>query len=778
MRRLALLATLLSLGAATARVRADDDDPLRGLSGARALEFAKELSSDQMQGRRSGVSSGRRAEDWVVKLLGNMGVTPMDPDGLYVNAFSFGTSLVAPPIGLTVGEKAAEYGTDYVDLLYTGAGTVDAEVVFVGYGIAAPERGLDDYAGVDVKGKVALVLWGAPPARESEFTPERAIGYKSALAADRGAAAFLICEGANAVQGTIQDKNVRPNLPALWVRSALVDTILAGPAPTKPPEPGAPAVVPKTLDSLKKELEAGTSSKSFATGTKVKVVVNAKYYANVEARNVIGGFNGADPDLRHEAIVVGAHLDHLGLDASGRVFNGADDNASGSSSLLMLLETLANNGWRPKRTVVFTWFAGEEQGLAGSKAMVADPVFVHKHIVAMLNMDMTGQGKPAVKLGGRDGYPALWNRMMKFVPAADLTVLNPFRVEENSDHWPFHERGIPAFFAVTDGDHPNYHQLGDDAVNLKPECLEAAARVVGRLLVGLAAIETPLHTGREAATYVLHEGARVVTGPASEKALAEMLARGGGVAADRTAFVDPGWSAVIVPVDERAPADGATWAKLEASIKRRVSEAVLIRTAGDLMGGPKAGRTAILPRYLCFDSARRSPMDFTALRAQGVRWIDPFDPAKPLADAERDAALAAAVAARMIVDLTGLPAAARGPARAALGAHPATLRVSAPLAADAKAAAAALEALRKALGPHTLVLLSGGAEVPVLSAEALAGAVDPASAPAAVVSEATAALEDLLASSSGELEDPRGALRLRVRSLFGGSIADLLRRLP
>ncbi len=780
MRRILMLAMLLTCGVRAEIVRADDDDPLKGLSGATALEYAKALSDDKMQGRRSGFPSGKWAEDWMIKELGNMGVTPMDPDGLYASAFNFGTSHVSKPIVLEVMAKTAEYGPDFVDLLYTGGGKVEAEVVFVGYGICAKDRGLDDYAGVDVKGKIVLALRGAPPAREAEFLAEKFIGAKSSLAADRGAAAFLICEGKAAVPGTIQNQFVRPDLPALWISQALADSILKGPPPP-PPVPGeapaAPPPPPPTLDGLKKELEAGTSSKSFATGTKVKVEVNAKYYPSVEARNVVGGFRGKDPDLRNEAIVVGAHLDHLGTDAMGRVYNGADDNASGSASLLMLLKTLTENNWAPKRNVVFVWFAGEEQGLAGSRAMAINPIPEVRNIVAMINMDMTGQGKPSVALGGRDGYPALWNRMMTFLPAADRTVLNPFRVEENSDHWPFHERGIPAFFAHTDGEHPNYHQLGDDSAHLKPECLEAAARVVGRLLVGLADIPTPLRTGREAATYVLHEGARVVTGPGSAKALVEMLARTREAPADRSAFVDPGWSAVIVPIDERTPADGATWTKLDDSIRRRSMEAVLMRTAGDLVNGPKAGRTAILPRYICFDSARKSPVDFTALRTQGVRFIDPFDPAKPPTDAERDAVLSAAVTARLIVDLTGLPTTALAAARVKLGTHPAMLRVSAPLAGDARAAATALTDRRKALGPDTLVLLSGGAEAAALSAAALSATSDPTLAPVAVVSEDTPALETLLAPISGDLEEPKGAMRLRVKELFGGAIAAFMRRI-
>lgn len=765
MRRIAI-GLVLPLLLAGGRVRADDD-PLAGLSGARALEFAKVLASDAMAGRRSGVGSGRKAEDWVQGKLVNMGLEPMDGEGIYMNAFTMGTTIVEAPIELRVGgskgdAKPATYGVDYVDQLYTGAGTVESDVVFVGYGITAKDRGLDDYEGVDVKGKIVLALRGAPALRESEFVDERMIGWKSSHAADLGAAAFLVCDGTKAIMGTVQNKYVRPALPVLWVTNAIADALLA---PAK-----------KTITELKAEREAGTPVKALATGSTAKVEVHGKYYPNVEARNVIGGFRGVDPEVRNETIVVGAHLDHLGQDATGRVFNGADDNASGSSSLLALAETLAKNGWRPRRTVVFAWFAGEEQGLAGSRAMAAEPVFPHKHIVAMINLDMSGQGTTAVKVGGRDGYPEMWKRMTDFVAPADRAAIKQFRVEENSDHWPFHERGIPAFFAVTDGDHPNYHQLSDDAENLKPECLEAAARVVGRMLVGLAEVPTPLHTGRETAGYALREKARVVEGPASAKALSDLMARAPDAPADPTAFVDPGYATVILPLDERSAPDGLAFEKLDEAIKLRRATAVLVRSAGDQLGGPKAGRTGVLPRYACADTARTSPASLEKLRAVGVRWIDPFDRAKPPTDAERDAILAAAVSSKLIVDLTGLPDAMLAPARAKLGDHPATWRAWAPMGANADSAAKALVDRRKALGPLTLVLLAGGADEPLLTAQAL-GAPEAADlAPVAIVSEDTPRLEERLACVADDLADPKGPIRGRVRSLFGGTLADLLRR--
>src|SRR5262249_10146185 len=159
-----------------------------------------------------------------------------------------------------------------------------------------------------------------------------------------------------------------------------------------------------------------------------------------------------------------------------------------------------------------------------------------------------------------------YETMTGFLPAEWKAKVHPFRVEPNSDHWPFFERGIPSFFAVTSGDHPNYHTPSDDAPNLKPECLEAAARVVGTMVGGLGNAETPLSTGKELPRYLLHEGPHAVEGPASAKALAQVLSVPRGTAADRGPLVRPGWSCVILPVDEAQGGAALAWARVSSGV--------------------------------------------------------------------------------------------------------------------------------------------------------------------------------------------------------------------
>ena len=766
--RLAVLAAALL--APTSRARAEDaEDPLAGLSGARALEFARELAADEMWGRKTGFGGGRKAETWMQSKLGELGLDPADPDGDYLDDFVFGSTEVVPPIALQVEGQDVRYGDDFVDLAYTGAAKAEAEVVFVGYGISAKDRGWDDYDGVDVKGKVVLAIRGAPTSREADFATERQIGWKSALAADRGAVAFLIAEGKDPVPGTIQEKFHRSTLPALWVASSVADRILEKRG--------------RTLADLKTSRDGGDPGRSFGTGVSVRVEVNGRFHPKVLGHNAVAMMRGSDPDLRHEVVVVGAHLDHLGLDAAGRVFNGADDNASGSSSLLALAETLQRNRWRPKRTVVFAWFGAEEQGLVGSRSLARDPCFPHRAVVAMLNMDMTGQGKAEVNFGGGEAYPAQYALALSRLPEALRATTRPFRVDGNSDHWPFHERGVPAFFAHSAGDHPNYHKTTDDVENLKPECLEAVARVVGHALVALAEHEAPLATGREAAGYVLREGPRAVESPAVVQRLRDLVATtpASAPALDRAAFLAPGHAVVIVPVDERDDGLLVAWTRATAGLSARAKDVTLAQRASDLVNAARGGRTAVLPRVACAVAAAREPRVLSTLRDLGARWVEPFASAALPDVATRERVLDAAKAAGLVVDLTGLPGDALAAARARLGDHPVTYRVGAPLAADPAAAASALTDLRRALGPRAVVLVSGGAEAALLTPAAVAAPDDAALAPVAIVEADTARLEAALGVAPDELApyaDPESAPRARLRGWFGQALVDLFRRFP
>jgi hypothetical protein len=172
--------------------------------------------------------------------------------------------------------------------------------------------------------------------------------------------------------------------------------------------------------------------------------------------------------------------------------------------LLEVARAVAATGKRFPRTILFAWFAAEEQGLTGSWAFVKNPPVPLERIAVMINTDMVGQGKPVLRVGGAEVYPrdALW---LGGPGAGEPFETKPFRSQPNSDHHPFQVSGVPAFFVVTEGPHPHYHQPGDDASNIKPELLQQAGRFVHALAGKAATLDAPFVRPHRFAEYLWHD---------------------------------------------------------------------------------------------------------------------------------------------------------------------------------------------------------------------------------------------------------------------------------
>ncbi len=466
--RIRFLLTLLACTALAQEV------PVEEVSGARALETVKTLSDDSFRGRKSGLEGGHLAEEWMEGQVRALGLAPL-PGGGFFHEFKASVTEEGPSAVLALAgggrePRECKYLTDYVTLLYSGKGVVESDVVFVGYGIHAPSKGRDDYEGIDVTGKVVFAVRGKPEG--SLFDEERYIGYKSSTAFARGARGFLIAEGDTAVPGTIQEEYFREELPALWLSRQAADDLLGRGGH-------------ETLDAQVKALAKGERRTFAMPGVAVRLEIQARLLKDQPVRNVVGLWPGTGP----EYVVLGAHLDHVGVDAAGNVYNGADDNASGSAMLLEVARAVAGSKRRFPRTLLFVWFAGEEQGLLGSWAFVKAPPVPLDSIACMLNTDMVGQGEATLAVGGGEAYP----RDEGFLGGFDEPGFSwkPFRSQPNSDHYPFQASGVPAFFMHTQGPHPNYHQPGDDWQNIKPELLETAGRYLRRLAERAATAEAP-----------------------------------------------------------------------------------------------------------------------------------------------------------------------------------------------------------------------------------------------------------------------------------------------
>ncbi len=445
-----------------------------------AWKLNGELASDRFEGRKSGLAGGERAAEWIASKFKEWGLEPAGANGTYFAPFQLLVTedLVPTRLELINGRKGKiiySLGDDYVLLTNSGSGKTEAEVIFIGYGINELSKGRDDYAGVDVRGKIVLVLVGAPS--KGDWSEERSRGYKIRKAGEKGAAGLLLVSGDRPVRGgAIHQQDYQPQLPSVWIGSKIISDVFYNTG----------------LDygAVKSRLEA--TPQSFKTGKMMHLEANVVKREGGTSKNVVGMIRGVDQKLNSTYIVVGAHMDHCGKDSEGSIYPGADDNASGTAAVMELARAMMANHVKPKRSILFIPFAGEEQGLLGSEAFVNNPTVERDKIIFMLNLDMVGRGNGSIGIGGMENYPREWRLIESLIPDSLRKRMGKFRVGENSDHYPFANKGIPAFFLVTSGDHPEYHQTSDTKDKIQPFVLGVAGTVAYDIILYLANYEGDL----------------------------------------------------------------------------------------------------------------------------------------------------------------------------------------------------------------------------------------------------------------------------------------------
>lgn len=218
---------------------------------------------------------------------------------------------------------------------------------------------------------------------------------------------------------------------------------------------------------------------------------NQGYFQDFDgnSRNILGVWEGSDPELKHEVIVLGAHYDHVGYGTAsnsfgpiGRIHNGADDNASGISGLLEIVEAIVRLEPRPRRTILFALWDGEEKGLLGSKHWVANPTIPLDRVRLMLNMDMIGRLRDnKIEMGGSRSAQGLRTLVSRQNAASDLLIDFTWEMKENSDHYSFFEKRIPVLFAFT-GLHDDYHRPSDDVEKINTSGMQRVTQLMLRTL--------------------------------------------------------------------------------------------------------------------------------------------------------------------------------------------------------------------------------------------------------------------------------------------------------
>jgi hypothetical protein len=448
-----------------------------------------------MEGRASGTAGADRAAQYIAEHFRRLGLRPGGDAGGYLQAFSVHTRVrLDADNGLELKEPGGAHrafapGPDYLPFAFSDDGDVSADLVFAGFGISAPPLGYDDYAGLDARGKIVLVMTGEPreqdphgPFRAPEHFHYTELRHKVLNARHHGAAAVVVVEH----PGRPNDapRPIRGTTPAWGVLAASATRAVAD-AMLTPAGPG--------LAALQQEIDRALAPRSRTLqGVTARLRVRLIREQSPTA-NVVGVLPGTDPVLRDEAVVVGGHYDHLGRgspfslapDHADAIHPGADDNGSGTAMVMGLADTFVRAGGA-RRTLVFVAFSGEEIGLLGSTHYVRQPAVPIERTVAMVNFDMVGRMRDGqLTVMGVDSGQGL--RPLVEQAAAGLDVKLTLRGDGigPSDHTAFYNQDRPVVFFFT-GTHGDYHRPSDTADKIDADGMQKVAAVAARTIRALA----------------------------------------------------------------------------------------------------------------------------------------------------------------------------------------------------------------------------------------------------------------------------------------------------
>lgn len=434
------------------------------------------LASEKLQGRGSGTRGNEMAAKYIAETFAKHGLKPVGVRGQRSpDASNFGTGYYQPfrivtgravgrasKLVANVGGKSYRYrmNQDYEPSGISAGGAAEGDLVFVGFGIRAPQANHDDYAGLDIKGKIVLLLAGNPKDDpHSPLAEFASIRRKALMAREAGAVAVLVVspKQSDTPASSVSDFSNASDagIPVLRVKYTVVESWFDK-------DQGR---------NLAATLATANDGKSVSAPMGVKLTLNAdvKKVEKITA-NVIGLLEGSDPTLKDEYVVIGAHLDHLGMGGTGSlhassepaIHYGADDNASGTAGILGMVRYFTQeNAPRPKRSILFMGFSGEEMGLLGSDHYVKNPLRPIEKTVAMINMDMVGRLRDNRLIVTGSGTAKEWDVLLN--EANRTAGFQLARSEDGfgaSDQQSFYLKNIPVLFFFT-GTHDDYHKPTD-----------------------------------------------------------------------------------------------------------------------------------------------------------------------------------------------------------------------------------------------------------------------------------------------------------------------------
>lgn len=511
------------------------------ITAAQLRDYLYFVASDEMEGR----DTPSRGLDTVAKFLAmnlsRWGLKPAGDNGTYFQKINLRRSRLDPAkTQAEISGHKYTLGEDFFASL--NPGTASGQVVYVGHGWVIKNKNIDAYRGVDIKDKIVVFYGGGLPkgASLSDLSGNQGGDWDtpSEYAWKHGAKGAIIIPDSRVMsnlsarrQVTLErtgqfsvaafEQKEAPGMPMITASAPMIQALFQG----------------EKLDGTQilNMREAGSPGDSFELSTQKRVnftVANA--YEETQTQNVVAVLEGRDPVLKNEYVAVGAHYDHVGVRTGAgvtgdKIFNGADDDGSGTVAVLAMAEALSHSPVKPKRSVLFVWHTGEERGLWGSQYFTDNPTVPLASIITQLNIDMIGRSKRAGdtsignrSLTGPDEIYVIGSKMMstelgQLSEAVNKSYLNlsfnylydnpkdPNRFFFRSDHFNYARKGIPIIFYF-DGEHEDYHKPSDSPDKIDYQKMEKVARTICVTLLELANAKTRPKVDRPLSQEVINSG--------------------------------------------------------------------------------------------------------------------------------------------------------------------------------------------------------------------------------------------------------------------------------
>ena len=483
------------------------------INAAQLKDYLSFIASDEMEGRDTPSRGLDTTAKFLAMNLSRWGFKPAGDDGSYFQKIVLSRDLVdKTETHVEFADQTLAFGTDYIPSARP-ADLPATQLVFAGNGWFIKSKDIDAYKGVDAKGKIAIIF-GSPNGfpqgiRGSDLSGKRGEDWMNAAeyAQKQGVTGLVIIPDFQYLA------NWERNRSRVTERGVTKVDKFQAPAGAQIPQLVLSPHVAEVLfqnerqnaQSIFESIYAGKTPEPFALNPDKKFAITVKVKSDrATTQNVVAVFEGSDPILKDEYVALGAHYDHvgIGLPVSGdAIYNGADDDGSGTTALLGMAEALAKARVRPKRSVLFVWHAGEEKGLWGSRYFTSYPTLPLAKIVTQINIDMIGRSKKAGDtnprnntLSGPNEIYVIGSKMMStelgdLVASVNQQYLNltydyryddpadPNRFFFRSDHYNYARHGIPIVFFF-DGEHEDYHRPGDSVDKIDFQKMENVARTI------------------------------------------------------------------------------------------------------------------------------------------------------------------------------------------------------------------------------------------------------------------------------------------------------------